>query len=64
MLNIDNKFEVGQEVFIIDEKVKSIRNEGKKEMAFQRDGNTQNFLIHCCNTKSIDVITTAPISES
>lgn len=29
MLQVDNKFEVGQEVFIIDEKVKSIRNEVK-----------------------------------
>lgn len=27
MLQVNNKFEVGQEVFIIDEKVKSIRNE-------------------------------------
>ncbi len=29
MLTVDNKFEVGQEVYIIEENVKSIRNEKK-----------------------------------
>ncbi len=29
MLQVDNKFEVGQEVFIIEEHVKTIKNEKK-----------------------------------